>query len=195
MGVRALALAGCLLASGCYHGSARTATPADLADPRESWNRVEGVPPVRQVAREDCGAAALAMVLGYWGLPITREAVGAGTANPAAAAHGIRAAALRDFARHQGLQAFLVEGDFAELDRELGRHRPILVGVMKRYGQRIYPHYEVVVGMSRRDQSVLTLDPAHGLRVNSREGFIAEWTAAGRLTLIVFPSPRAAPSS
>jgi len=195
VGVRALALAGCLLASGCYHGSARTATPADLADPRESWNRVEGVPPVRQIASEDCGAAALAMVLGYWGLPITREAVGAGTANPAAAAHGIRAAALRDFARQQGLQAFLVEGDFAELERELGRHRPILVGVMKRYGQRIYPHYEVVVGMSRRDQSVLTLDPAHGLRVNSREGFIAEWTAAGRLTLIVFPSPRAAPSS
>ena len=66
---------------------------------------------------------------------------------------------------------------------------------MKRYGGRIYPHYEVVVGVSRGTNRVLTLDPAHGLRVNSREGFIAEWTAAGRLTLIVFPSPVAAPSS
>ena len=41
--------------------------------------------------------------------------------------------------------------------------------------------------MSRRQQRILTLDPAHGLRVNSREGFTTEWTAAGRLTLIVFP--------
>ena len=191
MGIRSLALIGCVLASGCYHGSARTATPADLADQPDGWNLVEGVPPVRQIEREDCGAAALAMVLGYWGLPITRDAISA--ANPAAPDHGIRAAALRDFARRRGLQAFIVEGQLADLDRELGRHRPVLVGVMKRYGQRLYPHYEVVVGMSRRDQRVLTLDPAHGLRVNSREGFTAEWTAAGRLTLIVFP--RAAPSS
>jgi hypothetical protein len=51
------------------------------------------------------------------------------------------------------------------------------------------------VGVSRGTKRVLTLDPAHGLRVNSREGFIAEWTAAGRLTLIVFPFPGAAPSS
>jgi hypothetical protein len=137
VGVGSLVLAGCVLASGCYHGTARTATPADLADPRDGWNRVAGVPPVRQIAREDCGAAALAMVLGYWGVPITREAIGTG--NPAAPAPGIRAAALRDFARRQGLQAFLVQGELADLDREVGRHRPVLVGVMKRYGSRIYP--------------------------------------------------------
>ena len=114
-------------------------------------------------------------------------------ANPPVPERGIRAAALRDFARRQGLQAFIVEGQLADLDRELARRRPVLVGVMKRYGGRAYPHYEVVVGVSRRQRRILTLDPAHGLRVNSREGFAAEWTAAGRLTLIVFP--RAAPSS
>jgi len=185
VGARSLALIGCVLASGCYLGSARTATPVDLADPRDSWNMVEGVPPVRQIAREDCGAAALAMVLGYWALPGMREGIIA--ANPPAPEQGIRAAALRDFARRQGLQAFIFQGELADLDRELTRHRPVLVGVMKRYGRRVYPHYEVVVGMSRRQQRILTLDPAHGLRVNSREGFTTEWTAAGRLTLIVFP--------
>jgi ABC-type bacteriocin/lantibiotic exporter with double-glycine peptidase domain len=195
VGVGSLVLASYVLASGCYHGTARTATPADLADPHDGWNRVDGVPPVRQIAREDCGAAALAMVLGYWGVPITREAIGAGTGNPVAPGPGIRAAALRDFARRQGLQAFLVQGELADLDREVGRNRPVLVGVMKRYGGRIYPHYEVVVGVSRGTKRVLTLDPAHGLRVNSREGFIAEWTAAGRLTLIVFPFAGAVPSS
>ena len=189
-GPRALFL-GCVLASGCYLGSARTATPADLTPSDDSWNMVEGVPSVRQIAREDCGAAALAMVLGYWALPVTREDITA--AHPPAPERGIRAAALRDFARRQGLQAFIVEGQLADLDRELARRRPVLVGVMKRYGGRVYPHYEVVVGVSRRQRRILTLDPAHGLRVNSREGFAAEWTAAGRLTLIVFP--RAAPSS
>ena len=151
---------------------------------------MEGVPPVRQIEREDCGAAALAMVLGYWGLPITRDAISA--ANPAApsTASGRRRCATSPA---DGSAAFLVEGQLADLERELGRHRPVLVGVMKRFGQRLYPHYEVVVGMSRRDQRVLTLDPAHGLRVNSREGFTAESTAAGRLTLIVFPFPAPRP--
>jgi hypothetical protein len=51
----------------------------------------------------------------------------------------------------------------------------------------VYGHYEVVVGIDHRQERVLTLDPAHGLRVNSREGFVAEWTAARRVTLIVFP--------
>ena len=156
-----------------------------------SWERVVGVPPIRQSAREDCGAAALAMVLGYWAFPGTREDIIA--ANPPAPEHGIRAGALRDFARRQGLQAFIIQGEIADLDRELARRHPVLVGVMKRYGRRVYPHYEVVVGMSRTQQRILTLDPAHGLRVNSREGFTAEWAAAGRMTLIVFP--RAVPSS
>lgn len=188
MSGRCVALVGCVLVSGCYLGSARTATPADLA-PREDdgWNRVEGVPPVHQIAREDCGAAALAMVLGYWGLPIMHDDIRA--THPPAPERGIKASALRDFARRQGLQAFLIQGELGDLDRELARHRPVLVGVMKRTSRRVYPHYEVVVGISRGKQRILTLDPAHGLRVNSREGFAAEWTAAGRLTLIVFPRP------
>jgi len=192
---RCLVLVGCVLVSGCYVGSARTATPADLA-PRQDdgWNKVDGVPPVRQIAREDCGAAALAMVLGYWGLPVTRADISAAAQPPASEPErGIKAAALRDFARRQGLEAFLIQGELGDLDRELGRHRPVLVGVMKRTSRRVYPHYEVVIGISRGQQRILTLDPAHGLRINSREGFTAEWTAAGRLTLIIFP--RAAPPS
>ncbi len=165
-------------------GSARSATPADLAA-AEGWERIEGVPVVRQVAQADCGAASLAMVLGYWGRAFTRDQISA--ANPPTPEGGLHAATLRDLARRQGLQAFLIPGQLGDLDRELQRGHPILVGVVKRYGRRAYPHYEVVVGMSHRTQRILTLDPADGLRVDSREGFAAEWAAAGQVTLIVYP--------
>jgi ABC-type bacteriocin/lantibiotic exporter with double-glycine peptidase domain len=180
-----LALLGWLLASGCYAGSARSVTPADLA--REGgWELVGGVPEVRQVGRENCGPAALAMVLGFWGVPITRDDIN--IANPPAPeGGGITAAALRRFARRQGLQAFLIQGQFGDLDREIQRRRPVLVGLMKRYGRKAYPHYEVVVGINRQKQRILTLDPAQGLRANSRDGFAAEWAAAYQLTLIAIP--------
>jgi ABC-type bacteriocin/lantibiotic exporter with double-glycine peptidase domain len=180
-----LALLGCLLSSGCYRGSARSVTAADLAAD-DSWERVEGIRVVRQATREDCGAAALAMVLGYWGSPVTRDDVRA--AAPPAPERGIKADALRDFARGQGLRAFLIQGRLADLDHELRRHRPILVGVTKRYGSRAYAHYEVVVGISEKEQRILTIDPADGLRVDSREGFAAEWAASGHVTLIVLPA-------
>jgi ABC-type bacteriocin/lantibiotic exporter with double-glycine peptidase domain len=174
-----------LLAGGCYKGSARSLTPADLAR-EEGWHRVEGVPDVRQVDRRDCGAAALAMVLNYWNVPVTRDEIA--DANPSAPDKGIRAAALRDYARGRGLQAFLIKGEIGDLEREVvERRRPVLVGTEKIHGQTAYPHYEVVVGIDRDKRRILTLDPAEGLRVNSREGFAAEWAAAGQLTLVVLP--------
>ena len=181
-----LALIGCLLPCGCYLGSAKSATPADLgAD--EGWERIASVPEVRQVARQDCGAAALAMVLGYWGRTVTRDEISA--ANPPTPERGISAAALRDFARRQGLRAFVIPGQLSgDLERELAQQHPVLVGVVKRYGRHAYAHYEVVVGMSRRTRRILTLDPADGLRVDSREGFAAEWAAAKQVTIMIYPS-------
>jgi ABC-type bacteriocin/lantibiotic exporter with double-glycine peptidase domain len=179
-----LPLFACLLASGCYMGSARNAKLAEILNDGD-WELVEGVPEVRQVAREDCGAAALAMVLGYWGRPANRDDIRA--AYSPAPDRGIKAASLRQFTMLQGLQAFLIHGQFSDLDREIQRRHPILVGVMKRYRWHVYPHYEVVVGVNRKKQHILTLDPAHGLRVNSREGFAAEWAATHEVTLIVFP--------
>jgi hypothetical protein len=125
------------------------------------------------------------MVLGYWKRPVTRDGIIA--ANPPAPDRGIKAAALRDFTRQQGLQAFVIQGQFADLDREIHWHRPVLVGVMKRYGRGVYSHYEVVVGINRKDQRILAIDPAHGPRVDSREGFATEWAAAGQVALVVFP--------
>jgi hypothetical protein len=62
-----------------------------------------------------------------------------------------------------------------------------LVGIMKRYILRDYPHYDDVVGMNRKRNNGLTLDPAHGLRVNASQGFAAEWAKASQVARIVFP--------
>jgi len=182
--LRLLAILGCVLASGCYLGSARKTTPAELAS-EKGWEIVKTVPDVRQKTREDCGAAALAMVLSYWGIMVTRDEILA--AEPPVPERGIKAAALREFTRGQGLQAFLIQGQPGDLEREIQRQRPVLVGVMKRHIFRNYPHYEVVVGINRQNQRVLTLDPAHGLRVNGLDGFVAEWAKTSQVALIVFP--------
>jgi ABC-type bacteriocin/lantibiotic exporter with double-glycine peptidase domain len=179
-------LLGCLLTGSCYLGSARDAKLGELTIDN-GWELVADVPLVRQVAREDCGAAALAMVLGYWGRPVARDAITA--SNPTVPERGIKAANLRDLARRQGLQAFLIQGLQSDLSREIHGRRPVIVGLMKRYFFRNYPHYEVVVGLNRQKKSILTLDPAHGLRVNGRDGFATEWEKAGHLALIIFPSP------
>jgi ABC-type bacteriocin/lantibiotic exporter with double-glycine peptidase domain len=189
-----LALVVGLLASGCYSSLSRNLADPDAAR-ADGWAQVENVPEVRQSGEHDCGAAALAMVLGHWGRQVTPEAIWA--AGPPPPGHGLRADALRDFARREGLQAFLVEGSPADLDLEVGRDRPVLVGVVKRQGRRAYPHYEVVVGINRKRQRILTLDPARGPRESSLKRFSAEWAEAGRLTLVVFPrasAPAAAES-
>lgn len=180
-----LALAACLAASGCASTLPRHLAGAEAR--AAGWAGVEGVPEIRQSSEDGCGAAALAMVLARWGRPVAQEEIRA--AIPARPGEGIRADALRDFARGQGLQAFLVEGRDGDLDRELGRERPVLVGVVKRRGRRAYPHYEVVVGINRRRERVVTLDPARGARETSLARFAREWDAAGRVTLVVLPPP------
>jgi ABC-type bacteriocin/lantibiotic exporter with double-glycine peptidase domain len=179
-----LALVLCLVASGCASSRVHSYSSPEAAR-ADGWARVEDVAEIRQSSSQDCGAAALAMVLGHWGHRVTPDEIWAASAPPPG--QGIRGDALRDFARGEGLEAFLVEGEPADLYREVGRDRPVLVGVVKRKGRRAYPHYEVVVGINRERQRILTLDPARGRRERSLERFTAEWAAAGRLTLVVFP--------
>lgn len=174
-----------LLPAGCsfYAGSARDFSPADL-DREEGWQVVEGMEFVPQREASDCGAAALSMVLARWGV----EAVpGLLFRDGGAPAKGLPAGRLRAEARGRGLKAYLIRGELADLERELDKGRPVLVGLHKPVRSGAVTHYEVVVGIHTGRQIVLTLDPAFGWRQNSFEGFLVEWDPAGRLTLVVFP--------
>jgi ABC-type bacteriocin/lantibiotic exporter with double-glycine peptidase domain len=173
-----------LLATGCYTGSARSVSPLEVVrDP--GWLLVPKVSFIAQTAENDCGAAALAMMLAHWGRPVSRDQI---SAAHRPSARGLRAGELRAFAKSQGLQAFIVEGRLTDLETELARGRPVIVGLGKPHGRRLLTHYEVVVGLHRVRQLVLTLDPARGWSKNTLAGFAAEWAPARNLLLVMFPA-------
>ncbi len=189
------ALAATAAAPGCavYPGTAR---PADYEDLRreEGWILLEGVPEVRQANRNDCGAAALAMVLGRWGLPAELGALETECSVPGT--EGLLAAALRDAARRRGLSAFLFAGTVADLDHELRRGRPVVVGLAKDDGDAVTAHFEVVIGLHPGRGRIAALDPGIGLTCDSIAGFEGEWTQTKCVTLVVFkPEAEAAPAA
>ena len=177
----AISLAGCAI----YPGTAR---PVDLEDLRaeEGWILLDAVPFVPQVSKKGCGAACLAMVLGHWGDGTRVESIE--TECVVAGQDGIRASALRDAARRRGLSAFLFEGSVADLEHELSRGRPVVVGVLKPDGAGFTSHFEVVVGLHPRRMRIAALDPAIGLTSDSLAGFEGEWKPTKGMTLVVFRS-------
>jgi ABC-type bacteriocin/lantibiotic exporter with double-glycine peptidase domain len=171
--------------AGCYHGTARTVSPGDLGRER-GWVMVEGLRPIRQSSDRDCGAAALAVMLRHWSVASTPAEIL--RAVPMEPGHGIAIGALRDYARGKGLAAFVIQGEIADLIKEVGLNRPVLVGLVQRHGGRALAHFEVVAGINQLTRRVLLLDPARGLSEDSFDGFSAEWSAADRPALVIVPS-------
>lgn len=164
-----------------YVGSARPFAPEQLE--RESgWLAVRDVPVVRQESEIDCGAAAIAMLVGYW----TTESSARLLAELRPVREpGLEAGRLREFARRRDLAAYLVSAQVADLERELAAGRPVLVGLVKPQLKGALTHYEVVVGFHRNKALVVTLDPAEGWRQNDLRGFLDEWKPASNLALVV----------
>lgn len=171
--------------AGCYHGSARSVSPDQLTRER-GWLLVQGVDLVKQRSDNECGAAALAMMLHRWSVPASTDDIVQGI--PAAKGEPIAAGVLRDFARHKGLQAFIIKGEMADLVKEVTANRPVMVGLVQRYSDKARAHYEVVTGINPTAKRVLLLDPGRGLREDGFDGFMSEWEPAGRMTLVIVPS-------
>ena len=178
-----------LAACSTYRGTARDTSPAKLAS-EPGWLLVRDVPYVAQETEVECGAAAIGMVVAYW---TGQEPRSAFSHFRPVGERGIAAGTLRDYARERGLAAYVIEGKPEDLVRELEAGRPVLVGLSKPQSKdRVLDHYEVVVGLHRGRQRIVTLDPAEGWRENSLEGFAREWHIAGYVTLVVSAKPDAA---
>jgi len=182
-------IAGALALGACYMGSARDFSPAQLRD-EKGWISVDGLKPLKQKNKYDCGPVALTMLLRYWGVETNpKEVRGDKKRGLMSAGH------LRQVAKEAGLEAFLIKGEIADLERELAKKRPVLVGVVKPHLGKGLSHFEVVVAIHPQKKVVVTLDPARGWRQNHYEGFLTEWNYAKRLSLVVFrvAQPKTAP--
>jgi predicted double-glycine peptidase len=170
---------------GCaaYRGTATAAEPRTLA--REGgWMMVENFPLVRQAHSDDCGGAALASVLRFWGRSATPEsvesAIGAGNKR-------LRAGDMAAHARDKGLRAYVFNGTMNDVVYELEQGRPIIVGLGKEVvTKKVLAHYQVVVGYERQKRLVLLADPGLGWQIDTLEGFSKEWARSGRVTLVAF---------
>ncbi|HEY5937319.1 MAG TPA: papain-like cysteine protease family protein, partial [Kofleriaceae bacterium] len=180
MRVLGLLVAVTLGACSTYRGTARDVSPAKIqAEP--GWVLVRDVPYTKQQGETECGAAAISMVVSYWTGARTDSIV---TQFRPVSERGIAAGRLRDYARAQGLASYLIEGTVEDLVREIKAGRPVLVGLSKPQSRRrVLDHYEVVVGLHGDRQLVVTLDPEHGWRQNTVQGFFREWKLAGFVTL------------
>jgi ABC-type bacteriocin/lantibiotic exporter with double-glycine peptidase domain len=172
-------------AVGCanYQGTARSAEPVALAQEGD-WVMVSGLPAVRQEKSKDCGSAALASVLKFWGRGVTpssiETAIGRGNER-------LRAGDMAKYAQKQGLRAYVFFGTIDDVVYELEQGRPVIVGVGKMYdGSKAISHYEVVVGFEREKKRVLLFDPARGFQVDSLGGFAEEWKRSKGVTIVVF---------
>lgn len=148
-----------------------------------------GEPPVLEVPfvaqqKDTCGAAALAMVLGYYGAPVPQDAIAGALLEDEL--HGIRGSRLADFARGRGMVALAFAGDLALAREHVARGRPLILALAA--GRRRY-HDVVLIGFDDARREAILNDPAAGAarRVSERE-LDERWLATGRWTLLVQPS-------
>jgi len=172
-----------------YKGTAKSAEPTALA--REGdWTMVPNVPLVRQANEDDCGGAALASVLRFWGHSATPESVEAAIGRKD---RHLSAGDMANHARSKGLRAYVIYGTMDDVLHELESGRPVIVGLGKQIVTGdVFAHYEVVVGYERTKHQVLLLDPGRGWQLDSVKGFAGEWARSGGVTIVAFLSAEGA---
>ena len=142
------------------------------------------VPYIHQ-RKDTCGAAALAMVLQYWGVAVSHDEVAGELLKPEL--RGIAGSQLAAFAAGRGLTAVAHAGDVDHLRDHVGKGRPMIVAWAMGRGRH---HDVVVIGFDDKHGRVIVHDPARGAaRHVALETFRRRWAGAGYWTLLVAPAP------
>jgi ABC-type bacteriocin/lantibiotic exporter with double-glycine peptidase domain len=135
--------------------------------------------------KDTCGAAALSMVLRYWGVAVSHDEVAGELLQPEL--RGIAGSQLAAFAAGRGLTAIAHEGDIDHLRDHVGKGRPMIVAWAMGRGRH---HDVVVIGFDDARGRVIVHDPARGAaRHVARDTFRRRWAGAGYWTLLVTPPP------
>jgi predicted double-glycine peptidase len=180
------------LGLGCasYRGTASSAQPSVIAKEGQ-WTMVRKFPFVGQVDENDCGAAALAAVLRFWGHSATPQSIEAALGR---ADNRLQAGDMQAYTRSLGMRSYVFFGTMKDIVHELEQGRPVIVGLGKMSDdeKKALSHYEVVVGYEPNKKQLLLLDPARGWQVDSLDGFAKEWAVSKAVTIVAFPDTGAA---
>jgi ABC-type bacteriocin/lantibiotic exporter with double-glycine peptidase domain len=149
--------------------------------------------PFIQQEKNGCGAAVIAMVMGYW--KTAQPASHLDSVDPSEVqrelfsrpAHGIYASELQNYFEDHGFQAFAFQGDWDLLRSHLEKGRPLIAALQPGKGETSL-HYVVVTGVDWQNNLVMLNDPAQKklLKVD-RKQFEQEWSKVRRWTLLAVP--------
>jgi len=138
-----------------------------------------------------CGPAAIASVLAYWGLP----------ADPGVVAEAIYLPHLKGtlsldlllYAERRGLRATLLPQNADALRAALRAGRPVIA--LLNVGSRLVPtwHYVVLVGYADGARAFLAHDGRHRERVFPYDEFAWRWQASSHWALVVERPPGGPP--
>ncbi len=174
-----LLIAGCAaLAGGC----AGTSFEELRQDSRSVLRLVLGVPFIAQ-SEKDCGPAALAGVLRFFGQDGNVEQITSGVYSPALG--GTLPMDLVRYVRELGFRAESRSGSMDQIKAEVNQGRPVITLLDLGFGPYRQPHYVTVIGYEEFRAVVIMHDGAEPNRVMSFASFDNAWNRAGRWMLVV----------
>jgi ABC-type bacteriocin/lantibiotic exporter with double-glycine peptidase domain len=170
-----------LVGSGC----ASTSLEAVRADVGAGQGHlIATVPFVAQDAYQ-CGPAALAMVLRYWGAAADVEEIGRALYLPSA--RGVLNIELEFEARRRGFQTQAFEGTLDRAKAELRRGRPLIVFQDLGRGSLSVPHFAVLLGYDDRREVVVLHSGSTAYRILSYAEFLRTWATRRGWSLLITP--------
>jgi hypothetical protein len=133
--------------------------------------------------KDTCGAAALAMVMGYWGREVPHGEIAAALVEEEL--QGIRGSRLADFARARGMSAIAFAGEWDVVREHLAKGRPVVLAIDAGRGRL---HDVVALGIDDGRAEVIVHDPARGPeRRIGKKDLEKRWAKSGRWALLVTP--------
>ena len=186
----ARAAAALLLVSWLGAGCARTTLDAVRAGVAAGHGHLIGTVPFIPQDAYQCGPAALAMVLRYWGANADAEEIGRALYLPSA--RGVLNLELEFHARRVGFRTQAFEGTLERAKAELRGGRPLIVFQDLGRGPVSVPHFAVLLGYDDRTETVVLHSGTTEYHLLPYAEFLRTWAARRSWTLLITPTGPAA---